>query len=222
MKISLSAPYLAFFGDWTEAPLFDKTYYEVESEAHDGSIDEEDKLKADYFATTPYGSYFYNYIIPLGTYLYDIDETVFEAIPATEEHIAISDMLGTIDGISAVYAGLLRNAKEMHFTITDKLTGEVVYDHYDYNANKAFSQGGSPIPYYDFLKINSQKIGLVNNRQYEFRMQGKLDYGEDGGLSTNVRNFFAFDFYLDNEAPIIKEATYEKVYDKTLKKTDIT
>ena len=217
-EISLSAPYLAFFGDWTEAPLFDKTYYEVESEAHDGSIDEEDKLKADYFATTPYGSYFYNYIIPLGTYLYDLDETVFEAIPATEEHIAISDMLGTIDGISAVYAGLLRNAKEMHFTITDKLTGEVVYDYYDYNANKAFSQGGSPIPYYDFLKINSQKIGLVNNRQYEFRMQGKLDYGEDGGLSTNVRNFFAFDFYLDNEAPIIKEATYEKVYDKTQKK----
>lgn len=221
-EIDLSAPYLAFFGDWTEAPMFDKTYYEVESEAHDGSIDEEDKLKADYFATTPYGSYFYNYIIPLGTYLYDLDETMFDAIPATEEHIAISDMLGTIDGISAVYAGLLRNAKEMRFTITDKLTGEVVYEHYDYNAHKAFSQGGTPIPYYDFLKISSLKTGLVNNRQYEFKMQGKLDYklddGGDGGLSTNVRNSFSFDFYLDNEAPVIKEASYEKVYDRTQKK----
>lgn len=217
-EIDLNAPYLAFFGDWTEAPMFDKTYYEVESEAHDGSIDEEDKLKADLYATTPYGSYFYNYIIALGTYLYDIDESVYEAIPASEEHIAISDSLGNIDGISAVYAGLLRNAKEMRFTITDKVSGEVVYEHIDYNARKAFSQGGSPIPYYDFLKIRSSQLGLVNNRQYEFKMQGKLDYGEDGGLSTNVRNFFSFDFYLDNEAPIIKEATYEKVYDRTLKK----
>ncbi|MDE7439881.1 MAG: leucine-rich repeat protein, partial [Clostridia bacterium] len=213
-----NAPYLAFFGDWTEAPMFDKTYYEVESQAHDASIDDEDKLKADYYATTPYGSYFYNYIIPLGTFLYDLDTTVYDAIPATEDHIAISDMLGCIDGISAVYAGLLRGAKEMEFTITDKITGEVVYDHTDYNANKAFSQGGTPIPYYEFLKISSRSIGLVNNRQYEFKMQGKLDFGEDGGLSTNVRNSFSFDFYLDNEAPIIKEAFYEKEYDDSLKK----
>ncbi len=217
-EISLNAPYLAFFGDWTEAPMFDKTYYEVESQAHDGSIDEEDKLKADYFATTPYGSYFYNYIIPLGTYLYDIDTMTYDAIPATEDHIAVSDILGTIDGISSVYAGLLRSAKEMNFTIVDKVSGEVVYSHTDYNANKAHSLGGSPMPYADYLKISTLKLGLVNNRQYEFKMQGKLDYGTDGGLSTNVRNSFSFDFYCDNEAPIIKEATYEKVYDKTLKK----
>lgn len=224
-QINLNAPYLAFFGDWTEAPMFDKTYYEVESQAHDASIDEEDKLKADYLATIPYGSYFYNYMIPLGTYLYDIDPTMYDAIPASEEHIAISDILGTIDGISVIYAGLLRSAKEMQFTITDKVTGEVVYTHTDYNANKAFSQGGSPIPYFESLKINSLKLGFVNNRQYEFKMLGKLDYSvdaqgneRDGGLSTNVRNSFSFDFAFDNEAPIIKEATYEKVYDKTQKK----
>ena len=217
-EVDLNAPYLAFYGDWTEAPMFDKTYYEVESQAHDASIDDEDKLKADYFATTPYGSWFYNYIIPLGTFLYDIDESAYDAIPASEDHIAISDQLASIDGISAVYAGLLRDAKEMKFTITDKVTGKVVYEHYDYNANKAYSYGGSPVPYYDYLKISSRSLGLVNNRQYEFKMQGKLDYGEDGGLSTNIRNTFAFDFYLDNEAPIIKEASYEKVYDKNLKK----
>lgn len=217
-EINLNAPFLAFFGDWTEAPLFDKTYYEVESEAHDMSIDEEDKLKADYFATTPYGSYFYNYIIPLGTYLYDIDLSKFDAIPASEEHIAMSDYRGAIDGISAVYAGLLRNAKEMVFTITDKVTGEVIYKHTDYNANKAYSLGGGPVPYFEYLKINSHSLGLVNNRQYEFKMQGKVDYGDDGGLSTNVRNTFSFDFYLDNEAPIIKDASYEKTYDRNLKK----
>lgn len=215
--IDLNIPFLAFYGDWTQAPLFDKTYYEVESEAHNAAIDDEDKLKADYFATTPYGSYFYNYIIPLGSYLYDVDESLYDVIPASEEHIAISNILGTIDGISAVYAGLLRNAKKMNFTITDKVTGEVVWSHVDYNANKAFSQGGTPIPYYENLKIKSSKEEFVNNRVYEFTMKGTLDYG-DGGESKNVRNSFSFDFTMDDEAPVLKDASYEKVYDKALKK----
>ncbi len=215
--IDLNVPFLAFYGDWLEAPLFDKTYYEVESEAHDMSINEEDKIKADYYATTPYGSYFYNYIIPLGTYLYDIDTELYDYIPASKEHIAISDTLGTIDGISSVYGGLLRNAKEMRYTIVDKTTGETVWSYIDYNANKAHSYGSDPTPYYDFIRLKSSDLGLVNNRQYEFKMVGVLDYG-NGGLDKNVRNTFGFDFYLDNEAPVIKKVTYDKVYDKNLKK----
>ncbi|MGN1041881.1 MAG: leucine-rich repeat protein [Christensenellales bacterium] len=215
--VQLNIPFLAFYGDWTEAPLFDKTYYEVEEEAHNNAIDDEDKLKADYYATTPYGSYYYNYIIPLGTYLYDIDPEKYDAIPASREHIAISNFLGTIDGIGSVYAGLLRNAKTMTFTITDKVTGEVVFETVDYNATKAHSYGGSPIPYYDLDKISAYKTGLVNNREYEFKMVGKLDYG-DGGLETNMRNAFSFDFFMDNEAPVLKEVSYEKIYDKSLKK----
>ncbi len=215
--IDLNVPFLAFYGDWTQAPIFDKTFYEVETEAHDAGIDAEDKLQADYYATTPYGSYWFNYIIPLGSYLYTIDESVYDPIPATEDRIAISDSLGTVDGISAVYAGLLRGCKLLTYTITDKMTGEVVYTHEVTNARKAFSQGGSPIPNYEFLRINSASLGLINNRQYEFKMVGQLDYG-DGGAAANARNSFSFDFTLDNEAPIIRAATYEKVYDRTQRK----
>lgn len=215
-NVNLNIPFLAFYGDWTEAPMFDKTYYEVESEAHDKSIDDEDKLKADYFATTPYGSYYYNYLIPLGTYLYDVDENMYDAIPASENHIAISNTLGSVDGIAAVYAGLLRGAKKMTFTITDKLSGEVVWSHVDENAIKSH-YNGMPFPYYENLKVKSAEYGLINNRQYEFTMQGLLDYG-DGGASKNVRSSFSFDFYLDDEAPTLKAVSYEKVYDKNLKK----
>lgn len=215
--ISLSVPFLAFYGDWTQAPLFDKTYFEVESQAHDASIDDEDKLKADYYATTPYGSYYYNYIIPLGTYLYDVDKNLYDEIPASDKKIAISNVLGAIDGMSAVYAGLLRNAKTMTYTITDKTTGEVMYSFVDNNATKAHSETGTPLPYYNYLKLKSTALKLVNNHQYEFKMLAKLDYG-DGGIETNARNTFAFDFYLDDEAPVIKNVEYEKVYDKSLKK----
>ena len=215
--INLNVPFLSFFGDWTEAPLFDKTYYEVESEAHNGAIDEEDKLKADYYATTPYGSYYYNYIIPLGTYLYDIDTNAYDAIPASEDHIAMSNFLGSIDGLSCVYAGLLRNAKEMHYSIVDKVTGEVIWKYVDHRAQKAHYYGGIQFPYYDNLRLSNYRLGLTNNCEYEFNMSAVLDYG-DGGVSSNVRNSFGFDFYLDNEAPVIKGVTYEKIYDRTLKK----
>lgn len=216
-EIPLNIPFLAFYGDWTEAPLLDRTYFEVDADKKDLSLNEEDKLKADYFATTPYGSYMYNYMIPLGTYLYDIDSSKYDEIPASLDKIAISNMLGTIDGISTVYAGMLRNARKVEYKITEKITGKVVYTHTDYNAGKAHYYGGIQFPYFDDLKVKSSKYGFVNNRVYEFSMQPYLDYG-DGGVKNNVRNYFSFDFTLDDEAPVIKDVTYQKTYDKQLKK----
>lgn len=215
--IDLNVPFLAFFGDWNQAPMFDKTYFEVETEAHDDSIDYEDKLKADVYATTPYASYYNNYILPMGTYLYDIDTSLYDPIPASEEHAAISTMFGAADGISCIYAGMLRGAKTMTFTITDKVTGEVVYEKVASNANKSYSNGGSPYPYYEDIQNKSSQLGLINNREYEFKMVGELDYG-DGGLETNLNNTFSFTFTCDDQAPIISNAKFEKKYDKTLKK----
>lgn len=216
-EVNLNAPFLAFYGDWTEAPIFDKTYYEVESEAHNGNIDDEDKLKADYWATTPYGMYCYNYLMPLGTYVYNMSDG-YTAIPATEDHIAISSTYGSIDGLSVIYAGCLRSCKSMTYTITDNVTGEVIYTIVDYNAHKAFANSGSPMPYYKYLRQTADDLGLVNNRTYTFSMVGQLDYG-DGGVSTNTRNSFSFTFTMDDEAPIIKDATFESEYDETTKKT---
>ena len=213
--IDLSIPFLAFFGDWTVAPMFDKTYYEVESETHDGSLNEEDKLKADYYATTPLGTYYYSYIIPMGTYVYDIDKSKYDAIPATEAHAAMGYTLETINGITSVYAGLLRNAKKMTTTITNVTTGEVVYEHVKYDQLKAHYSGGQ-IPAYDLIEVTAAGLGLDNNVQYRFTMNGELDYG-DGGVETNLNNTFSFDFYCDFEAPVLTNAEYYAKYDKVKK-----
>ena len=214
-EIDLSIPFLAFFGDWTKAPLFDKTYFEVESEAHDGSIDDEDKLKADYYATTPLGTYYYSYIIPLGTYVYEIDESKYDPIPATEDKAAIGYSLETINGITTVYAGLLRNAKKMTTVIKNASTGEVVYEHLKYDEHKAYF-GGQIIPGYDLINITALELGLQNNTKYTFTMTAELDYG-DGGLSSNLNNTFEFSFYVDYESPIIKDVEFYSKYDKSLK-----
>ena len=215
-EVDLSIPFLAFFGDWTKAPLFDKTFYEVESEAHDKSIDDEDKLKADYYATTPLGSYYYNYIIPLGSYVYSMDETKYDAIPATMEHASMGYEVSSIHGITTVYAGLLRNAKKLVTTIYNTNTGEIVYENIKYDQFKAHYSGGQ-IPAYDMLDINMQDLGLTNNTNYTFKMQAYLDYG-DGGVANNLNNSFEFSFYVDYETPILTDAKYYAKYDKSLKK----
>ena len=43
--INLNIPFLAFYGDWTQAPMFDKTFYEVEADKYDNSILDDDKTK---------------------------------------------------------------------------------------------------------------------------------------------------------------------------------
>ncbi|MGM9969602.1 MAG: leucine-rich repeat protein [Anaeroplasma sp.] len=213
--VDLSVPFLAFFGDWTVAPIFDKTYYEVEADANNAAIDEEDKTKADYYATTPLGTYYYSYIIPLGSYIYTINEDEYDLIPASEEHAAMGYDLNTINGITAVYAGLLRNAKKVTTTITNTVTGEVVYEHINYDQGKAH-YSGSAIPSYDLLNVTAQGLMLQNNVNYTFTMLAELDYG-DGGIDTNLNNTFTFSFYVDYEAPIINDAQFYAKYDKTLK-----
>lgn len=215
----LNIPFLAFYGDWTQAPIFDKTYYDVQADAYNNAIDDEDKTKADYYATTPYGSYGNNFMIPLGSYVYTIDTSRYDQIPATEEHIALSDGENTIDGITAVYGGLLRNAKTMTYTITDTITGEIIYKHLDVNGNKAYSEGGGTIPYYELLGLHAADLNLVNGRKYYFEMKATLDYDLDETReSKNLNDTFSFTFTFDNQAPIVQDAVYEKEYDNTTKK----
>ena len=222
--VDLNAPFLAFYGNWGDAPIFDLDFYEVETEAHNNAIDDEDKIKADYFATMPVGSYYYDYVIPLGSFLYKIDETKYTAIPAAEKYASISYFNETINGIFGVYAGLLRGAKEMNITITDTTTGEVVWSQTQYNCYKAHYEG-TAYPYItkfedeneEILKMYNYTTGEyfgANNTKFEVTMTAKLDW--DSG-TRNAMDTYSFSFTVDYEAPTVVDATFRTEYDKTLK-----
>ena len=210
--VDLSVPFLAFFGDWTKAPMLDKTIFEVESTKYNGAIDEEDKIKADYYATQPLGRYFTDFIIPMGTYIYDMDETKYTKIPATEEHCALGYEDTNINGIMTIYAGLLRNARSVKSTITNTETGEVIYTHINPGQLKAHF-GGMQIPSFDMIEVLARDLKLENNVQYTFTMETELDY-RDGGKDTNSRNRFEFKFYCDGSKPFLTDAEFYTKYDK--------
>lgn len=212
--VDLNAPFLGFYGDWGEAPIFDLDYYEVETEAHNNAIDDEDKIKADYYATTPLGSYYYDYILPLGSYVYSMDESKYSPIPATQDKAAVSYYADCISGIYGVFTGLLRGAKELSIQIVDTSTGEVVWEDIQYNCYKAH-YNGSPYPYVANFGLPSVNIetGQVlgnNNTRFEVTMSAKLDW--EGG--ENLSDTYTFSFYMDYEAPTVINSAFRTEYDK--------
>ena len=216
--IDLNAPFLAFYGDWGEAPIFDLDYYEVETEAHNNAIDDEDKIKADYYATTPYGTYYYDYVLPLGAYIYDMDETEYTPIPATAEHAAISYSKTGVSGLYAVFAGLLRGAKEMSISIVNTTTGKVVWEKTEYNVAKAHFSGVQYPSITRFMldswtvnEDGSYSVLGNNNEKFEVTMSAKLDW--EGG--ENRSDTYSFSFYIDYEAPNVTDAKFRTEYDKS-------
>lgn len=217
--VNLSIPFLAFYGDWLKAPMFDKTYYEVEKDRVDVSISEKDKTQADMYATTPYGKYGLYYIIPLGGYIYEIDQSKYDLIGADVDKAAISnDADSAIYQLYSIYAGMLRGAKEMTMTITNASTGKVVYELTTYNNRKSTYYNGRTMPYnysYDFPMTDKDGASYANNTKFEIKMVAKLDY-ENGENVTN--NTFTTSFYVDYEAPTVEKVNYIREWDKSDKK----
>lgn len=205
----LSVPFLAFYGDWSKAPLLDYSIYELAVTDADTSIEEEDKPVASARATTPLGLYYDGkYIMPLGTYLYKQSEDEVEIFPdSSKAAISMYDDVNrrTVYQLYMIYGGLLRGAKTLHMTITDAVTGETVYDQTEYNVRKSYALGGNNVGSPIMVEMNPYEWGLANNREYIFRMQGTIDWDKNGGKVDN--DTFEFTFHVDYEAPSIESYT---------------
>ena len=174
--IGLNLPYLAFFGDWSDAPMLDVTAYEVGASQEDSSVLEEDKLIADVYATLPmagfasqdnngnpttgaWGMGAYAYILPQGY-----------STPATVERHA--SLTSSEDGAYMLYsisAGLLRGAKRVEMQIADSVTGEVIWTKTGYNGRKSHSSGGEQSGGYIQVEFDVRELGLANNSVYTSR-----------------------------------------------------
>ena len=202
----IGLPFLAFYGDWTKAPLFDYDMWELAESQADPSVLPEDKLVSSAVDSKPLALYYDNtYIVPLGSYMYSMSPYDSEIYP-TQEKSAISmydePSNRTLYELYMVYAGLLRGAKTMDVVITDKVTGEVVYEKTEENVRKAYSGGGSGRGSAVMLRINPTFYGWSNNTTYSVSLKGTLDY--DGKYAQEPdRNTFDFDFTVDTEAPMM-------------------
>ncbi len=214
--VDLSVPYLAFYGDWTKAPLFDLDYFETDADERDDSIPTEDKVMADAFASRPIGGLYDDYVSYLGSY-YFVQKPGDRIISASRDYVALSNQDGTIHSLRFVWAGMLRNAERVEVTITDDTTGEVIFETVDDYVRKSYGDGGTIRPANVEIEFDTKDFNLKNNTTYTVRLEGFLDYG-DGALDTNERNVFEFPLTIDFEAPSVTGVEYYYEYDQTLKK----
>ncbi|MBQ2242525.1 MAG: S8 family serine peptidase, partial [Clostridia bacterium] len=216
-EIDLSVPYLAFYGDWTKAPLFDIDYFETNADELDKSIDLADKTLPDAYATRPVGSLYDDYVSFLGGYYFE-QNPASKLIAADRKYISISNVEGTVHALQYVWAGMLRSAARVEITITNDATGEVVFEKTENDIRKSYGDGGSIYPANIEIGFDAYEQELENNTRYTVTLKGFLDYG-DGGEANNLSNTFTFPLYVDFSAPAVTDVEYYTEYDRSAEKT---
>ncbi|MBE7077214.1 MAG: hypothetical protein E7377_00760 [Clostridiales bacterium] len=229
-KVNLSVPVLAFYGDWTKAPIFDEEYYDTHKDELNEGLNHEDKVMADAYATRVLGGLYSDYITTLGTYYFKQDPKA-TPIAANKEHIAISNQyddtdeedkgnLSTVNSIHSIYAGLLRNCREVNISIVEDSTGEEVFYRSEKKMRKSAYRGGGIGPSAIDVEFSSIEHNLKNNTKYTVTVTAYIDYG-DNADQKNERNTFTFPLYIDFQAPAVTDVRYRSEYDRTTKKTKL-
>ena len=231
-QCDLSIPFLGFYGDWEAAPMLDYTAFEVAENEQDGSVKEEDKIKASVFATQPYTSYYNEkYILPMGGYVYLLPDEA-EPMYVNEDKCAVSryniyygegdaENYMTSTSIKAVYAGLLRNARIVKYKLYSETTGELIYEDVCHRIGKAYAGGGQATPANVELELSPEAMGLMANGKYRMELDFFLDadaltdsdgnyiLDEDGNKTfpedAVEANTYEFSFTVDYEAPILED-----------------
>ena len=216
-EIDLSCPFLAFYGDWTVAPLFDIDYFETNADEIDDSIDLADKTLPDAYATRPVGSLYDDYVSYMGGYYFQQDPSS-KLIAADRKYISISNVEGTVHSLEYVWGGLLRSAERIEITITNDATGEVIFSKTEKDIRKSYGDGGSIYPANIRIGFDAYEQELENNTRYTVTLKGFLDYG-DGGEANNLNNTFTFPLYVDFSAPAVTGVEYYTEYDRSAEKT---
>ena len=216
-KVDLSVPYLAFYGDWTVAPMFDLEYYDTNADELDKGLDPEDKLMADAFPSRAVGGISADYVSYLGSY-YFVQDPEDMVISASRDYIALSNQEGAISSLRFVWAGMLRAANSIDITITDDATGKVIFETTEKDIRKSYGDGGSIRPSNIEIEFDMKEYNLPNNSKLTVKLVGHMDYGEDGGIGTNRNYTMEFPMTVDFEAPTVSDVEYYYEYDKTAKK----
>ncbi len=216
-EIDLGFPYLAFYGDWSKAPIFDLDFYATNKDELDDAIDIEDKTLPDAYATRPIGSIEGDYVNFMGSFYFEQDPSE-KPIAADRKFISLSNQTGAVNSLEYVWAGLLRNCQRIEVVITEDATGEVVFETVDYDIRKSYSDGQTIYPANVDIGFSAMEQNLKNNTAYTVTLKSYLDYENDGS-ETNANNTFTFPLVTDFEAPIVEGVQFYTEYDKSNKET---
>ena len=215
---TLRAPFLAFYGDWTEAPSIDAGFYYEELNG--------ETSKAQTYPNSAVLSSMEGYT---NTYLGDNNYALGMGYLADRNAISPNGD-DFMDSLTYVYTGLLRSARNFRYTITGTdgtvyYTKNVEYEPKSVYSGKFFQVVPAGIDEYDAIDpwfgTDNRGSKLPNNTKATVRVDADLVYSEHE--AHNRRSSWEFPITIDTQEPEITEMTVresEGRYYATLTLTD--
>ena len=194
--VELNLPYMGFYGDWTDAPIFDTAYWYSNSlwGAGDGSVDGHEFWHVFWTGEES--------MLGINPYSGAIVDADYNIVYDPAHNVVSPNGDGVIDGIDEIYLSLLRNAKTLTFTYT--VDGEVVDRETITNNSKTMymSSYGQVVPWlyswygegmYDFTDAEGNL--LADGTEVILTIDAALDYKSGGDNTMTVP------MYVDTTAP---------------------
>ena len=185
--VELNLPYMGFYGDWTEAPVFDTAYWYDNSfwgVAPADGLPEGDQYY-HVFWTSLAGT---DWVLGMNPYSGAYADAYGNIAYDPAHNVLSPNGDGVLDGIEEIYLSLLRNAKTLTFTYTAE--GQVLHQETVYNNPKTMyiSAYGQVVPWiyswygsdmYDFKGVESGTEILLT-------IDATVDYGLGGDHSIQI------------------------------------
>ena len=199
--VNLNLPFMGFYGDWTQAPVFDTAYwYENSFWSAPTTWPDGDEYWHVLWTDLAGQDWVLGFNPYSGAYTDAEDNIVFD--PANISVSPNGD--GVVDGITEIYLSLLRNAKTLTFTYSNAETGEILFRETTVNNSKTMyiSSYGQIIPWihswysYDMFDFS----GLPNDTQVKLTVEATVDYE---GANEHTLEFV---ITVDTEAPVVEDA----------------
>lgn len=179
---NLTMPILGFYGDWSDAPVFDGV----------------NELDGQTSLFDPVVYTYYNNQLGTNPYIRASQRT-------GDEYNAVSH----INPMVEIDLGLLRNAKLLRFTVVDTVTGQQYFQtETEYNTKTYYSDTyGQVIPYYIYNATLSENYvwngrNASNGAQVRYTVEAFLDDGD-----TVADDSWSFYVTMDTQAPQVRNAS---------------
>ena len=212
-EVTLSLPFLGFYGEWDDAPIFDTGYwYDNGVWLETEELDEVECNEFYHIIWTSLGSSTNDWILGYNPYTGATYDEEGNVIYDPANNVLSPNGDGVLDNITDYYLSLMRNAKMLYLTYTDA-EGNVldVEGLEDISKTMYISGYGSNIPfvynwYYDSLYDLTDAEGnyLADGAEIYLTISGVIDYeGAEEQIMTTIP------LYVDTTAPVLGEEITE-------------
>ena len=179
--VNLSLPFMGFYGDWTDAPVFDSAFWygnnfwSVKLDQPEGS---------EFFHAFWVDLQGTDWVLGFNPYTGAVEDENGDIVYDPANNVISNNGDGLVDNFKEVYLSLMRNAREVVFSYVDE-SGNTVYSETSDYVNKTMymSSFGQIVPYlrswwylepYDFT--DDEGNPLPHGTKLTLRISGVLDY----------------------------------------------